>query len=66
MKTLRELLPPPAELLELDAEDVASLLLIYLNQGTGRQISRYNLFIRSGELGGYAGDRYDEIAHAIS
>jgi uncharacterized protein (TIGR02391 family) len=66
MKALRELLPPPAELLELDAEDVASLLLIYLNQGAGGQISRYNLFLQSSEIGSYAGDRYDEIARAMT
>jgi uncharacterized protein (TIGR02391 family) len=66
MKTLSEILPPPNELLQLDPEDVAALILIYLNQGNNRQISRHNLLLHSGEVGHYASDRYDEIARAIT
>jgi uncharacterized protein (TIGR02391 family) len=66
MPSWSELLPSPTELLQLDPEDVADLLLLHLIQGAGRQISRYNLLDRSGEIGQYAGDLYDEVARAMN
>jgi uncharacterized protein (TIGR02391 family) len=60
------LFPSPAELVELEPEDVAGLLLLYLSQGNGRQISRYNLLLKSGDTGQYSGSRYDEVTRAMS
>src|ERR1700675_1039300 len=66
MKTLTEIFPPTRELLKLEPEDIAPLILLYLNQGAGRQLSRYNLVLRSGDIGQYAGDVYDEVARAVT
>jgi Protein of unknown function (Hypoth_ymh) len=66
MRTSSELFPLPTELVELGPEDVAALLLVWLNQGTGRNFSRYNLLLRSGEIGGYSGNLHDEVARAIT
>jgi uncharacterized protein (TIGR02391 family) len=66
MTTLRQYFPSPTELLQLDPEDIAALLLLYLNQGVGRQISRYNLLNQSSEIGQYAGNLYDEVARAMN
>jgi len=65
-KSLAQIFPPPEELLELEPEDIAPLLLEYLNQGPGRQLSRYNFTLHGSELAQYAGQRYDEIARAVA
>src|SRR5208282_3212434 len=58
--------PPPDELLELEPEDLAPLVLRYLSQAPRQELHRYNFTIQSGALGAYAGARYEEIARAIT
>ncbi len=65
-KRLADIFPPPDDLLGLEPEDIAPLLLEFLNQGPGRQVNRYNFMMRSSELGQYAGTRYHEIARAVT
>ncbi len=65
-KWLNEIFPPAETLLELEPEDIAPLLLEYLNQGSGRQLNRYNFTLQGSELGQYAGARYDEIARVVT
>lgn len=64
--TLEDIFPPPADLLELEPEDIAPLLLRYIAQGEGRNINRYNMTLQTTELGKYASGRYDEVARAVT
>ena len=64
--TLQDIFPPPEDLLELEPEDIAPLLLQYIAQGEGRKINRYNITLQTTELGKYAGGRYDEVARAVT
>lgn len=66
VKRFSEIFPSVEELLELEPEDIAPLVLEWLNQGDGRNLSRYNFTRRGSELSEYAGDRYDEVARVAT
>jgi hypothetical protein len=50
-KRLENIFPSPEELLELEPEDIAPLLLKYLSQDPGRTLNRYNITLQTTELG---------------
>jgi len=64
MKPLQQLFPPLDDFLTLPAEQIAPILLEYLQQ-FGDSIHRYNLTLQSSEFGQYAGRKYAEAARAI-
>jgi len=64
MKSVQQLFPPVDDLLTLPAEQIAPILLEYLQQ-FGDSINRYNLTLYSSEFGQYAGRKYDQAARAI-
>jgi len=64
MPSLTQLLPAAPELLKMQPEEIAPMLLEYFNQ-FGTHIHHYNVFIRSGELGSYAGQKYEQVANAL-
>ncbi len=65
-KRLADIFPSPDDLLSLEAEDIAPLLLEYLSQGSGRQLNRYNFTLQGGEVGHYAGTQYEEVARVVT
>ncbi len=65
-KPLCDIFPPPDELLILEPEDIAPLLLQVLARGSGRRIHRGNFMLQGGELALYAGDRFDEVARVVT
>jgi len=66
-RNLRDIFPAPEDLLQLEPEDIAPLLLEYLNQGSGEPLNRHNFFNHGGsELTAYAGNRWDEVARAVT
>jgi uncharacterized protein (TIGR02391 family) len=64
MKSLQQLFPPLDDLLTLPAEQIAPILLEYLQQH-GDRIHRYNLMLQGSEFGQYAGRKYDEAARVV-
>lgn len=64
--TLPHIFPRVEDFLELEPEDIAPLLLQILNQMDSRKLSRFHFIHRTGELGRYAGNQYDEVAKAVT
>src|ERR1700722_17262782 len=62
---LAQLFPSPDDLLQLEPEDLAFLLLKCLSEAPSDAMSRYN-FCRRPEFVTYSGPRSEEIEHAIS
>ena len=65
---LEKFLPPIETVLELEPEELAVLLLQYLvNQGAsvGGDLNLHN-FVISADLRNYSGDKYAEIAEAMT
>jgi hypothetical protein len=64
--SLTELFPPPKELLELEPEDLAPLLLRYLSLGPDEDLSLYNVVRPGSDLHQYADQYYNEVARAVT
>lgn len=69
-RQLKEAFPPPAELLELEPEEIAVFLLDYLCEieaayPSGGQLNRYNFTLES-SIKPYAGNEADEVARVIT
>ena len=61
-----DLFPSPETLLDLEPEDVAALLLLYLQELPRHPFSKYNLFLQQSAVGKYAGTRYEEVVHVLA
>ena len=67
-KSLKASFPPPDEVLNLAPEEIGVFLLDYLCElgDDSQSLNRYNFTLQSGELGSYAGEKYDAVAKVIT
>jgi hypothetical protein len=67
-KSMKDIFPPPEEVLKLEPEELAVFLLEYLceiEKGSPNSLNRYNFTLQS-NLGLYAEEKYEEVAKVMT